>query len=441
MDSKLSLLIMEKKTPEIEKEIGKKMKKTSGKLIRLKLKEIKPYKGNAKLHPESQVAKIRDSIINFGYKDLIAVDENNEVLEGHGRLRALYQIDTTGEKEINIWQISDFTESEKKAYRIAHNKIGADTGFDVDILKEEFYELEGTDNFEDTGFETSEISEMWDQDKEIIEDKVDVNAYERAKNKTTIKLGDIYLLGNHRLMCGDSTEVDQVNKLMDEKSAVLMVTDPPYGVNYNPKWRDEADKKGVLGNRYPTRSLGKVKNDNQIDWSKAYRLFNGDVMYIYHAGKYASEVANSIKILDFELINQIIWVKPHFVLSRGDYHWKHEPIWYAVRKGKSHNWQGSRKEDTVWQIAGMNAMGSSKDKADESTGHGTQKPVECMARPIRNNSSKDQIVYDPFGGSGTTLIACEQLDRICFMMELDPVYCQIIVDRYEKLTNKQAIKE
>jgi DNA modification methylase len=220
-----------------------------------------------------------------------------------------------------------------------------------------------------------------------------------------------------------------------------MVTDPPYGVNYDPAWRDEADKKGVLGNKYPTRSLGTVANDDRADWSEAWELFPGDVAYVYHAGLFSGVVGESLIKTGFDLISQIIWVKPHFALSRGDYHWKHEPVWYAVRKGRPHNWQGSRKEHTVWEIAGMNAMGSSHDEADEATGHGTQKPVKCMAMPVINNTAKGQGVYDPFCGSGSTLIACEQLNRPSFMMELEPKYCQITINRWEKLTGKKAVKE
>lgn len=172
----------ELETPEIEREVGKSMKKTEGKIIRLKLKEIKPYKKNAKIHTEAQVGKIRDSIVTFGYKDLIAVDENNVILEGHGRLRALYQIDTTGYKEIPVWKITDLNESEKKAYRIAHNKLNLDTGFDVEILKEEFHELEESDNFTDTGFEVEEISKIWDK-KDSKNETIDVSEHERQLNK------------------------------------------------------------------------------------------------------------------------------------------------------------------------------------------------------------------------------------------------------------------
>jgi DNA modification methylase len=220
-----------------------------------------------------------------------------------------------------------------------------------------------------------------------------------------------------------------------------MVTDPPYGVEYNPSWRDEADKKGVLGNKYPTRAMGKVENDNRIDWSEAYDLFPGDVAYVYHAGKYAAEVQQSLINSGFEIVSQIIWVNPHFALSRGDYHWRHEPCWYANRKGRSHNWQGSRTEDTVWEIAGMNAMGGTHKVEDERTTHGTQKPVECMARPIRNNSKEGDWVYDCFGGSGSTLIAAEILNRNCFMMELDPTYCSSVIERWEHITKEMAVKK
>lgn len=172
----------ELKSKDIEKEVGKSMKKTEGKLIKLKLKEIKPYKKNAKIHTEKQVAGIRDSIINFGYNDLIAVDENNIILEGHGRLRAMYMIDTTGQKIIPVWQIKGRTESEKKAYRIAHNKLNLATGFDVEILKEEFHELEDTENFKNTGFEVSEITRIWDK-KASNKDLTDVQKHQRELNK------------------------------------------------------------------------------------------------------------------------------------------------------------------------------------------------------------------------------------------------------------------
>ncbi len=397
--------------------------------------EIRPYSKNPRKN-EKAVEIVAKSIKEFGFQNPIILDGKQEIIAGHTRLKAAKQLKM---KEVPVIYAEDLTEEQVKAFRIMDNKSAELAEWDFELLKGELYSLEGTESFELTGFSSNEISKIWD--KQVEDDGfVEVSAYERAKSKTKVKQGEIYILGEHKLMCGDSTKKEDVARLMGENKAILMVTDPPYGVNYDPKWRDEADKKGLLGNRYPTRAMGEVQNDDRIDWSDAYSLFDGDIMYVWHAGKYASEVAESIKKVDFELINQIVWVKPHFILSRGDYHWKHEPCWYAVRKGKNHNYKGDRSQTTVWEIGGMNCFGGSKDKADERTGHGTQKPLLCMSTPIKNNSLSGDNIYDPFGGSGTTLIACEQLDRKCFMMELDPVYCQVIIDRWEKLTSKTAVK-
>jgi len=217
-----------------------------------------------------------------------------------------------------------------------------------------------------------------------------------------------------------------------------MVTDPTYGVEYNPSWRNETNL--TNGIKRPTRAEGKVQNDDIIDWSPAYTLFSVNIMYIWHAGKYASQVQQSIEKTGFQIISQIIWSKPHFILSRGDYHWQHEPCWYAVRKGQNHNWQGDRTQTTVWEIAGMNCFGKSKDAQDTTTGHGTQKPIQCMLKPIINNTAPEEYVYDPFGGSGTTIIACEKSSRKCLMMEIDPQYCSVIIERWETFANKKATK-
>ena len=311
----------EKKTPEIEREIGKSMKKEEGKLIRLKLKDIKPYKNNAKIHTEKQIGKIRDSIISFGYKDLIAVDENNVILEGHGRLRALYMIDITGYKEIQVWQITDFNKSEKKAYRIAHNKLTMSTDFDNDILSGEFNELEDTDNFNDTGFDQKEITEIWDEvnPKEIVEDIIEVGAYERAKNKTSIKLGEVYTLGNNRLMCGDSTESQQVEKLMQGEKADMVFTDPPYGIGYSEQGRQHM----------------KIMGDENSDVKRFYKAIP-DCAEIYVWG-----FCKNINDLMFEPDDIIVWAKNNFGLGRG-YRNQYELCFY---KG---SFNGS--DSDLWEI-------------------------------------------------------------------------------------------
>ena len=245
------------------------------------------------------------------------------------------------------------------------------------------------------------------------------------------KLGDLFQLGEHRLLCGDATSREDVARLINKNIPTLMVTDPPYGVNYEPEWRNGLDKS-------KKRKTGKVNNDDRIDWSDAYKLYPGDIIYVWHAGKYAKAVAESIENCGFEIIYQIIWNKQHFVMGRGDYHWKHEPCWYAVRKGKNHNWQGARDQSTVWDI--RTEMGFVKEGCEEKTNHSTQKPVECMLRPILNNSNNNDKIYDPFSGSGSTLIACEKTNRSCYALELNPLYIDVIIKRWEDFTGKKAVK-
>jgi DNA modification methylase len=213
-----------------------------------------------------------------------------------------------------------------------------------------------------------------------------------------------------------------------------MVTDPPYGVEYDPAWREKVDE------RIGKRAKGKVLNDDRVDWSEAYALFLGDIAYVWHPSKYTHQFAQSLEQCGFDLVNLIIWSKQHFVLSRGDYHHQHEPLWYAVRKGAKHNWQGRRDQSTLWEINNNNAFGTG-GKMEEKFGHGTQKPLECMLRPILNNSAKGQSVYDPFCGSGTTLIACEKSDRVCYAMELSPAYVDMTLARWEKETGREAVLE
>jgi DNA modification methylase len=210
-----------------------------------------------------------------------------------------------------------------------------------------------------------------------------------------------------------------------------MVTDPPYGVDYDPEWREHAG----LGRQ---RQTGVVPNDDRVDWTPAYRLFGGDVAYVWHAGVHAGEVAAGLEAAGFRIRAQIIWAKQHFALSRGDYHWQHEPAWYAVREGKTSNWSGNRTQSTLWQVANLNPFGGSQE---EATGHGTQKPVDLMRRPILNNSVRGDTVYDPFLGSGTTLIAAAGTNRICRGLEIDPSYVDVIVRRWQKFSGKAATLE
>jgi DNA modification methylase len=212
----------------------------------------------------------------------------------------------------------------------------------------------------------------------------------------------------------------------------LMVTDPPYGVSYDPKWRETN-----LDTWKKPRSTGQVENDARADWSEAWALFPGHVAYVWHGGLHSSVVEESLAKSGFVMRAQIVWAKQHFVISRGDYHWQHEPCWYAVRKKAKGEWSGDRTQTTVWQIKNASAMGGKAD--DTTTGHGTQKPVECMRRPIENNSSPGQAVYEPFCGSGTTIIAAAMTGRACIAIELAPAYVDVGVKRWQDFTGEAAV--
>jgi DNA modification methylase len=236
----------------------------------------------------------------------------------------------------------------------------------------------------------------------------------------------VWILGHHRLVCGDCTIGADVSKALDGDKPMLMVTDPPYGVNYDPEWRARA---GVNLN---AGKLGHVDNDDRADWREAWALYPGDVAYVWHAGRHSGVVEGSLISSGFEIRAQIIWVKDRFALSRGDYHWQHEPCWYAVRKGRRGHWQGNRSQSTRWDIAARD---------DSGHGHGTQKPVEAMLRPMLNNSVAGQALYEPFCGSGTSLVAAEMSGRRCLAIELNPAYVDVAVQRWEDFSGEKARRE
>jgi DNA modification methylase len=280
-----------------------------------------------------------------------------------------------------------------------------------------------------TGFDPDEIADLFHEEVEGLTDPDEVP--EPPVNPVSV-LGDVWQLGNHRIICGSSTEAHNVDRLLGPVKPHLMVTDPPYGVEYEAGWRNKAMPTKNDPNRWKDgsgRATGQVLNDDNADWREAWALFPGDVAYIWHAGNMAHVVAESLLATEFGIRAQIIWAKSHFVIGRGDYHPHHEPCWYAVRKGKVGHYNGDRKQSTLWQI----------DKPQKSeTGHSTQKPVECMKRPIENNSSPGQAIYEPFSGSGTTIIAGEMTGRHVYAIELSPAYVDVAVKRWQDFTGKDA---
>jgi DNA modification methylase len=244
--------------------------------------------------------------------------------------------------------------------------------------------------------------------------------------------GDLWLLGKHRLLCGSATVAEDVKRVLDGEKPALMVTDPPYGVNYDPEWRNRSG----LNAWAALVQVGTVDADHRNDWTEAWKLFPGDVAYVWHAGKFAGEVQASLAAADLLPRSQIIWRKPHFAIGRGDYHWRHEPCWYCVRKGKKSNWRGGRKQTTVWDILGFQVAGGHRDEA--KTGHGTQKPLDCMGIPIANNSAPGELIYDPFVGSGTTIMAADTQARRCAAIDINPGYVEVCIQRWQDFTGKSA---
>lgn len=387
------------------------------------LGELKDYDRNPRKMTKPAFQKLCESIKQDGYHARIMVDTNGVIIGGHQRKRALL---ASGYKKKDIVSVitpsRPLTQEEFDRLNIRDNLPYGE--FDFDMLANNF----DADKLIDWG-----MPEDWlGLGKEVIEATDEDDEAVGIPSDPVCKPGDLWLLGDHRLICGDSTSSDVVARLFGSVDAfpVLMVTDPPYGVVYDPSWRDRDLCKG-------NRMTGKVLNDSRSDWTEAYSLFPGSVAYVWCASLHSHTVAQNLIDCGYDLISQIIWAKQHFALSRGDYHWQHEPCWYAVKKGEKHNWQGKRDQATLWEIKNNNSFGNS-DK-EETTGHGTQKPMETMLRPIMNNSKEGDYVYDPFLGSGTTLLACEKAKRKCLGIELSEQYCDAIIARWEKSTNLRAV--
>ncbi len=378
-----------------------------------------PYARNARTHSDAQVAQIAASIREFGFTNPVLVDGDRGVIAGHGRLLAARKL---GMAEVPTIELSHLSPAQRRAYVLADNRLALSAGWDAELLRIELADLQA-DGFDLalTGFDAAEIAGIFALPTGGLTDPDDVPA---APEVPVTRLGDVWLLGRHRLVCGDSTDPATVERALAGVRPHLMVTDPPYGVEYDPAWRNRAG----LGS---TKRVGKVENDHRADWREAWALFPGDVAYVWHGALHASTVAESLTACGFQIRAQVIWAKDRLVLGRGHYHWQHEPCWYAVR-GQGH-WAGDRKQTTLWQIASR--------AQDADTVHGTQKPVECMRRPMENNSSPGQAVYEPFSGSGTTLIAAEVAGRVCHAVELAPAYVDVAVLRWQAFTGQQAVLE
>jgi DNA modification methylase len=372
------------------------------------------------------VKRMMASIGSYGFKIPVLVTVAGEIIDGDLRFKAAQAL---GLKEVPVIVCDDWTPEQVRGFRLMANRSATWAEWDWKSVAEELAELSGQDyDLRLSGFDSREI-------ESLLRPQEDPGSFPPPADKsgqTISTRGDVWQLGDHRVLCGDATKADDVSQILDAAVPVLMITDPPYGVHYDPQWREQAG----LGVQ---RQTGRVQNDDRVDWSEAFALFPGGVAYVWHAGLYASEVACSLERCGFEIRSQIIWAKQHFALSRGHYHWQHEPCWYAVRQGGSGHWCGDRKQSTLWEVSNLNPFGGGN--ADTVTGHGTQKPVELMRRPMLNHTEPGEPVYDPFLGSGTTLMAAEETGRVCYGIEIDPAYVDVIAGRWQKLTGRQAIRE
>jgi DNA modification methylase len=378
-----------------------------------------PYAKNARTHSDEQVAQIAGSIKEFGFNNPVLVDKDNSVIAGHGRLMAARKL---GMDKVPVVELDHLTESQRKAYVLADNRIALNSGWDTSMLSLELQDLKDDIDLSLLGFDPDELDALLNPIEET-EGLTDEDAVPETPVEPKTKLGDIYILGNHRLMCGDSTSIDDVEKLMDGQLADLVFTDPPYGVNYD-------------GGHATEKRRTKLENDDKtLMYSGALPVAfmvskDGAALYLWFADRFAKDVLEALEDCNYQIRNWIIWNKnlAQFGAIGAQYKPKHEPCIYAFKKGKSPFWAGVNNEVTVWDVK----------RHSKNEFHPTQKPVELPVRALENSSKSGDIVLDLFGGSGSTLIAAEKVGRCARLMELDPKYCDVIVKRWEDFTGKKA---
>lgn len=423
-------------------------------IVNIKIKDLKPYEKNAKKHDKAQIDNVAESIKQFGMVQPIVVDKDNVVIIGHCRLEACKKLKY---KEVPCVKADELSEEQVTKLRLLDNKLN-ESEWDFDLLGEELFELDLSDFELDWG-----LPELGEEEKEVEEDDFDCTPPEQPK----AKLGDIYQLGNHRLMCGDSTKEEDVAKLMDGKLADLVVTDPPYNVEY------DGNKNPNTQNDFNCGENRKIQNDKMQDGDftifliRAFSNMNenikdGGSFYIWHADSEGANFRNACNEVGWKVRQCLIWVKNRIMMGRQDYQWKHEPCLYGWKDGAGHYFIDDRTETTVIEDKGIDLKKLKKeemlkllqdiysdkistsiiheDRPSRSDLHPTMKPIKLLARLIKNSSKKEESVLDLFGGSGSTLIACEQLGRRCYMMELDPKYVDVIINRWEQFTGKKAEK-
>lgn len=374
-----------------------------------------PYDRNPRIISDDAIDQVANSLSEAGWQQPIVVNKDGIIIVGHTRLKAAKKL---GMEKVPVL-VADLTKEQEDRYRLRDNKSGEFSAWDIEMLSVDWEAPE----LQDLGFDLSDLNiDIAPEDKD--------DDMPELQSEPVSAEGDMWILGNHRLICGSSTDAHVVEKLLDGQHPNTMITDPPYGVKYEADWRANA-KGREKTEREETSSL---MNDDQADWYDAYALFQGSVAYVWHASAFTDVVMDGLRRAGFEVKQQIIWNKNVHALSRSDYHWKHEPCWYAVKPKADRNWQGGRSQMTVWDIPSVMFE-------DGKTAHPTQKPVEVYTRSITHHTNEGEYVYEPFAGSGTSIIACEKLNRRSLSVELDPKFVDLIINRWQDFTGKEAVHE
>lgn len=413
------------------------------KIINKNINEITPYENNAKLHPKEQIDQIKNSILEFGNNDPIAIDENNVIIEGHGRYEALKEL---GFDKVNVIVLDELSEEQKNAYRVVHNQLTMNTDWDIDKLKKELNTI--SLDMSTLGFTDDLLNEIEEDFSEVEEDNFDVD--EAIPEIPTTTVGQVWQLGRNRLMCGDSTKKEDVKKLVANTPIDLFLTDPPYNINVSNSQgmtieNDDMDRSEFI------EFLSKAF-ENAIEVMK-----EGAAFYIWYADTSSLEFNQACRNAKMTVRENLIWVKSQFILGRQDYHWRHEPCLYGWKDGAAHYFINDRTQSTISDDSinldtiifedlleyVKNILKYSsvlyENKPTTNDLHPTMKPLKLMGKLIKNSSKKDSVILDLFGGSGSTLIAAEQLNRVCYLMEYDAKYCDVIIKRWEEATGKKAV--
>lgn len=384
--------------------------KTTTEMTLISIDKLIPYINNARTHSPEQITKLRSSLREFGFVNPVLIDRSFNIIAGHGRYEAAK---AEGYSEVPCVYVDHLTEAQKKAYIIADNRMAMDAGWDEELLKVELEALEGESfDLSLTGFEEDELADLFKSDESPIEDD-DYDLSEALEKAAFVERGDRWIVGRHVLYCGDATNKDDVDKLMDGKSANLVLTDPPYGVSFK-------SSSGL------TIKNDSMKNDEFYNFLKSAfdnmvaHCEKGAAGYVFHADTEGLNFRKAFIDSGFHLAGCCIWVKDSLVLGRSDYQWQHEPVLYGFLQNGKHNWYSDRKQTTIWNFK--------KPKRNEN--HPTSKPLDLLSYPLQNSTRENAVVIDTFGGSGSTLMACELTNRICYTMELDEKYASVILRRY-----------